>query len=466
MKLKNLPLKTQILLAPAVTIFLIMGLIGFTLAKLYDIKHQNEVVRDWVLICTHAQGAISAGQRMDTLAKEMETGKTDKDDDLHFSYLEQSRALVDHLSYPDLYSKLSPETRAYLQREEQLVRYRDQLNPVAVRRTMSNLLPRLEELYRGFYVQKRSAYTDYYDNVNDITSQLVSISLSVLALSAFTGIALSIWTIRNTKGRLGTLARDARKICAGDLVTPHPPEKVRDEVDELAFCMSTMTQRLLNVVATEKVLEGAEEERKRIAMDIHDQTLSDLTNLSRSLQTLRDHPESAPEHQTARLQELSAQVEEIANGMRRIIDDLHPQTLDLLGLEKALRSYLAKRLTGADLPDYFLHIDSDVDDALSDFQRLSLYRIVLEGVNNVVRHAQCTRYEVECRRTNGAITVIIEDNGSGFDYRTARRGGGHGLPNIEERAKAIGASVRWGPSRFTSGTRFELKLETRPSEHV
>lgn len=461
--MKNLPLKSQILLAPAVTIFLIMGLIGFTLAKLNDIKRENESVRDWVLACTHAQGAISAGERMDAIAKRMESGKTDKDDDLHFSYLEQSRAFRDHLTYPDLFNKLSPDTRDFFHQEEKNVKYRDQLDPAAVRSAMKKLLPRLEKVYRGFYVQKRSAYTDYYDNVNHITSQLISISLYVLAVSVLTGVALSAWTIRRTKGRLGQLARNAREICSGNLITPKAPIEIRDEVDELAYCMSTMTQRLINVVATEKVLEGAEDERKRIAMDIHDQTLSDLTNLSRNLQNLPLNNAVPNEEQAARIRRLSDEVEEIANNIRNIIDDLHPQALDLLGLEKALRSHLENHLSEPDLPDYFLHIDPDIDHTLSDFQRLSLYRIILEAINNIVRHAQCSRYEVECRRSNDTVTVIIEDNGKGFVYSQARHTGGHGLPNIEERAKAIGASVQWSESRFTSGTRFELRLETRPT---
>jgi len=458
---KSLPLKSQILLAPAVTIFLIMGLIGYTLAKLNDIKRQNETVRDWVLVCTHASGAVSASQRMDAIAAKMESRKTNKDDDLHFSYLEQSRTLADHLSSQELSSRLSPATRDWLQQQEAAVKYRDQLNPEAVRSAMKVLLPRLEQINRGFWVQKRSAYTDYYDNVNDITTQLVNVSLLVLAVSVFTAVALSVWTIRRTRGRLGALARDAKKICAGNLVSPPAPTEMRDEVDELAMCMSTMTQRLLNVVATEKVLEGAEEERKRIAMDIHDQTLSDLTHLSRRLHALRADTSLDAAQRIKQIESLDAELEEVANNIRRIIDDLHPQTLDLLGLEKALRAYLEKRLSGPDLPDFFMHMAPDADTGLSDFQRLSLYRITLAAVHNIIRHAQANRYEIDCRRDDGVLTLIIEDNGIGLDYEQALRAGGHGLPNIEERAKAIGASVRWSPSRFSSGTRLEVRLDTR-----
>ncbi len=459
--MKSLPLKSQIVLAPAVTIFLIMGLIGYTLAKLNDIKRQNETVRDWVLVCTHASGAISASQRMEAIAAKMETEKTNKNDELHFNYLEQSQDLADHLSSQELTSRLSPATRQWLKQKEAAVKYSDKLNPEQVRNTLKVLVPRLEELNRSFWVQKRSAYTDYYDNVNHITSQLVSVSLLVLAVSVFTAFALSVWTIRRTRGRLGALARDAKKICAGNLVSPPAPKEMRDEVDELAMCMSTMTQRLLNVVATEKVLEGAEEERKRIAMDIHDQTLSDLTHLSRRLHALTAATDMNPQERARQIAALDVELEDIANNIRRIIDDLHPQTLDLLGLEKALRAYMDKRLSGPDLPDFFLHMEPDVDRDLSDFQRLSLYRIALAALHNIIRHAQATRYEVDCRHSDGVLTLIIEDNGVGLDYEEALRAGGHGLPNIEERAKAIGASVHWSRSRFSSGTRLELKLDTR-----
>jgi len=456
---RNLPLKSQILLAPAVTIVLIMGLIGFTLAKLLDIKQQNEAVRDWVLVCSHTQSAITAGQRMDELAARMRTARLDVDDDLHFSYLEHSRALQDHLRAADLFSRLPVEEQRKLARQVEAVLYRDNLDPVAVQSTLDRLLPELERFNRSFNVQKRAAYTDYYDNVNSITSQLVNVSLWVLAVSVFTGIALSAWTIQRTKGRLGTLARNARQICSGNLVSPPAPAQVRDEVDELAACMSTMTQRLLNVVASEKVLEGAEDERRRIAMDLHDQTLSDLTHLARELERLRA---AAPDDRewNAQIEGLQRDVEDIANNTRRLIDDLHPQSLDLLGLEKALRSYLEKRCSGPGMPEHFLHVDAGIDEGLSEFQRLSLYRIVLNLVSNIVRHAQATRFEIDLRRSEGAITLIVEDNGTGFDYEQGRRKGGHGLTNIEERAKAIGATFSWGRSRFSSGTRFELTLAT------
>lgn len=462
--MRKLPLKSQILLAPAVTIFLIMGLIGFTLAKLNAIKQQNEAVREWVSVCIHTQGAITAGRRLDEIATQLERGEVSTDDDLYFSYLENSRSFADHIDAPELRGKLSPDTVEYLRAQEQRVKYRDELNASAVRNAMEETIPRLEKLQRGFQVQKRVAYTDYYSNVNNITSQLVNVSLLVLAIAVFTGVALSAWTISHTKGRLGNLARHARKICSGNLVSPPSPEQVRDEVDELAQCMSTMTQRLLNVVATEKVLEGAEDERKRIAMDMHDQTLSDLTAVARSIQSLRDDDTLNDAQRKRRLDNIEGELEELANNIRRIIDDLHPQSLDMLGFEKAVRSHMEKRLAGPGMPDYFLHIDPDVDRGLSEFQRLNLYRICLEAIHNAVQHSRCTRYEVDCRRTDDLITLVVEDNGTGMDIARSRASGGHGLTNIEERAKAQGATVTWSSSRFSSGTRFELNMPIAGSE--
>ena len=457
--MRTLPLKSQILLAPAVTIFLIMGLIGFTLAKLLDIKQQNEAVREWVMVCTHTQGAISASQRMEDLAAKMRASRVDADDDLHFSYLEHSRALQEHFRAAEFASRLPTDTRERLDAQVQAVLYRDNLDPATVQGTLDRLVPELESLNRNFNVQKRAAYTDYYDNVNSITSQLVNVSLWVLAVSVFTGIALSAWTIQRTKGRLGALARDARQICSGNLISPPAPAQVRDEVDELAACMSTMTQRLLNVVASEKVLEGAEDERRRIAMDLHDQTLSDLTHLTRELDRLRADTANRGERD-ARIEALQQDVDDITNNMRRIIDDLHPQSLDLLGLEKALRSHLEKRCSGPEMPEHFLHVDGRVDRMLSEFQRLSLYRIVLNLVGNIVRHARATRFEIELRTDGERLSLIVEDNGTGFDYEQARRNGGHGITNIEERSKSIGATFAWSRSRFTSGTRFVLTMDT------
>ncbi len=145
--------------------------------------------------------------------------------------------------------------------------------------------------------------------------------------------------------------------------------------------------------------------------------------------------------------------------LREVMDNLHPQALDILGLGPALQSHLERHLSRGELPAYHLYVAPEIDAAgLPRLISLSLYRIAVEAIHNVIKHARASRYEVNLDRRSDEIVLSVEDNGVGFDINNGAFGGGRGLHNIRERANAIGARVVWGASRFTSGTRFELTL--------
>lgn len=220
-----------------------------------------------------------------------------------------------------------------------------------------------------------------------------------------------------------------------------------------------MTDRLMNSVAVEKMLQGAEEERKRIAMDLHDETLSDLTAISRQLETLKARSPADAQQQVASINEAVATTQ---SNMRRIIDDLHPRTLDLLGLEAALRSCLEQLNTLENAPQYHLEFQVELEQKLTTRQKLNIYRISLELVNNIVRHAQCSRFELSFRLLDKHLQIQVEDNGVGMSPEQRKQSFGHGLVNIEERARAMGADYSWQTSRFSSGLRFNLSLELTP----
>jgi signal transduction histidine kinase len=151
--------------------------------------------------------------------------------------------------------------------------------------------------------------------------------------------------------------------------------------------------------------------------------------------------------------------------LREVMDNLHPQTLDILGLGAALQSHLERHLANDDLPEYHFYVSPEAEKAdLAKLVRLTLYRITLEAVHNVIKHARATRYEVNLDLRRGEMALSVEDNGIGFDPRIASSGEGRGLNNMRERAHAIGARVSWCHSRFTTGTRFELVLPLNGAE--
>ena len=140
------------------------------------------------------------------------------------------------------------------------------------------------------------------------------------------------------------------------------------------------------------------------------------------------------------------------------MDDLHPQTLDVLGLNAALQSHIETHQNGNGHSVESNYYASDLAEELilAKSVQLQLYRIVVEAVHNVYRHSGATRYEVNFDVANKHIILSVEDNGCGFTL--SKDALGRGLHNIQERARTIGATVEWRPSRFSSGTRFELKM--------
>ena len=225
-----------------------------------------------------------------------------------------------------------------------------------------------------------------------------------------------------------------------------------------AGMMSLFRREIDTTGRTRKTLFGIEADRRRIAMDMHDQVLSDLTHLARQCSSMRESL-GEPAKIRAHLDRSEGTLDEIATAIRAIIDDLHPAALDILGLEVSLRDYLENKLVNVDQPGFSLSTNGFDENRLSDVQRLNLYRITLEIVHNIVRHTKALNCEIELLMDANRLKLLIEDDGSGFNPRQRNRILSRGLANISTRAQLIGAHLRWGrPRNFRAGTRFELEM--------
>lgn len=452
----KLPFTYQISAGPAAIVLVLSGLISFTLGQWDQVHSQNDVVRHWGRLKDRLHLAIGAGREMRAVANQLRSGKPADEDDLHFIYLEQYQVLSSNLLDPEILEKVDYDQRKQILAITRL-NYDEHMDPQRAYDQLNNLLPILTNLHKSWWTQKRAVYIDYYENLQVINHRLVSASLAILVLCILLAAGSSIWTVRSLKRRVNGLAAYSQEICRGRPAEYPLPAKRRDALDELAYCLVRMTEKLIRIVAVEKVLQGAEDERRRIARDMHDQVLSELTTLSRDVEELR-HQAGAHSDLHTSIRAIEDNLQSTKHSIRLVLDDLHPQSLDLLGLEGALRSYVDNRLQGPGYPVGYLQVEAEIEAHLTDFQRLSLYRICLEVLNNIVQHAKCGRYEIDLRHNAGEICLIIEDNGTGFDHDAEIKRGGRGLVNIEERAKAIGAETRWTTSRFSSGARFELRL--------
>lgn len=439
----------MILIIPIVFVILL------TLSYLHDIDQQNDMVRDWARATDQLQIGMASIRSLQETTNLLKNSTGSEAEELVFDYLEQSRLLTGSLKHAALVDKVDENTLHELQDLALQVSYRDDIDVDAVLPVLGTLLPRIEYIYRSLQAQKRSIYIASNEDINKITSRLANVSISVLGICVLMGIILSLWINKSTARRLKNLTISANTLCNQPVSAGM--KKPRDELDELASCLSVISQRQLNLLATEKLLEGAEEERRRIAMDIHDQFLSDVATIARSLDDISQSDDLSSSDKSE-IEIIRHELAELTTNLRGIIDDLHPSALSMLGLEAALRSYLQRKVSASEAPDYYISIEPGIDKFLDVHQRLNIYRIILELVSNILRHANSSRFEINLHTVENELVLTVEDNGIGFDIKQALQKGRHGLLNINQRALAIQAATEWSASRFTSGSCFKLHI--------
>ena len=210
-------------------------------------------------------------------------------------------------------------------------------------------------------------------------------------------------------------------------------------VDDLAANQETIAakeaarSRLL-----EKLIHAQEEERRRIARQLHDSVGQGLTSLSVGIALLAG--ESTEAATVARRAELQMTVEETLEQVRQLSRDLRPSALDDLGLAAALERHAGDFRRLHPWVSVDLHIDAP--DRLPVTAETTLYRIVQEAMTNAARHSSASEISILLSRHNGTVRAIIDDDGSGFDADAVRRSGrGAGIPGMYERAELIGGRL-------------------------
>jgi signal transduction histidine kinase/ligand-binding sensor domain-containing protein len=209
-----------------------------------------------------------------------------------------------------------------------------------------------------------------------------------------------------------------------------------------------------------------ETERRRIARDLHDQTLADLRNLALLVDQLPAggaqsvRPNRAPSAPGA----LRSEIESISQEVRRICEDLSPSALENVGLSAALQFALTHAVEHA-APDCKFDYEFVCDDTLDEKLNLptsiqiQIYRVAQEALSNICRHAQAKHVKMIANVTgNNAFDLQIEDDGRGFDRSEAKKKPGRGVANIRARASMIDAEVEW-TKRAGGGTVFRLHKE-------
>jgi signal transduction histidine kinase len=210
-----------------------------------------------------------------------------------------------------------------------------------------------------------------------------------------------------------------------------------------------------------QVANQTEAERRRIARDLHDQTLADLRHLlllTDQLSTNGDEDKhSQIDPATFRLE-----IESISTEVRRICEDLSPSVLENVGFAAALEWAISNAVTHSPPDCKFEYEFTCVEDLeerieLAPGVRMQIYRIMQEAVSNICRHAAATRVSLNVSlSTDGAFILTLEDDGRDFNPEDKKLKHGRGLTNIRARASLIEAEVAWN-RRAGGGTIFTLR---------
>jgi PAS domain S-box-containing protein len=209
-------------------------------------------------------------------------------------------------------------------------------------------------------------------------------------------------------------------------------------------------------VLSRRLIEAQEEERSHLARELHDEIGPVLTTVNLTLEAVRARvgPDAA-----ARLDESRRVVDRAIEQVRSLSLDLRPASLDLLGLEPALRAYLARQAAHAGLALAFT--SSLGAERLPPALETVCFRVVQEAATNVLRHARATRLEVDLSRTGDEVRVTVRDDGAGFDVAAARervlRGEGFGLVGMRERVQLFGGRIDV-QSAIGGGTTIEVHV--------
>lgn len=203
-----------------------------------------------------------------------------------------------------------------------------------------------------------------------------------------------------------------------------------------------------------RLTEALEAERQRIGMDLHDQTLADLTRLSRRLDRLVQAGAASP----ADLVPVAAGLQASMAALRQIIEDARPSVLQLFGFAEAVENHLERAIRDSGQPIRGLLDDDSAGaiDRLPPATALTLLRIVQEAVNNAVGHANARTITVRLAATPRQIALSVSDDGRGLDG--ARRRGGKGIDIMRTRTRLVGGRFTLGPREDGTGTLVRVAL--------
>jgi signal transduction histidine kinase len=185
-----------------------------------------------------------------------------------------------------------------------------------------------------------------------------------------------------------------------------------------------------------KLINAQEEERKRLASELHDDFSQRLALLSLGLETAAELLPDSPEEANEQLHELINSASELGADLHTVSHRLHSSTLERLGLVPGIGAFCKEFSAQQGVQVVFTH--SDGRDRVSPDIALCLFRIVQEGLRNLKKHSGVAQAQVSLRAVDGKLAVSVNDRGVGFDLKELRTNEGLGIQSMENRARFLG----------------------------
>jgi two-component system, NarL family, sensor histidine kinase UhpB len=301
-----------------------------------------------------------------------------------------------------------------------------------------NALMLIVEALAGLWVTSHSLESHHYliDTMFIMGAMVLSLGITILLMRA-------------SFRPLFSLLQTIRAISAGETQARAASQPTDTEIGELAQAFNSMLDRLESTRREQAmlILQAQEEERRRVALELHDESSQNLTALlvhteflQQSLQLLPETsvtPEVRKQLRTG-LQQLTQLTQGTLESVRALALQLRPAVLDDLGLLAALR-WLAEDCREHLHISVDLHLEPLVGQTYPPLYEITLFRVAQESLTNVARHARASAVTLELTQDTARISLLVQDNGQG--YEVARRHVGLGIGGVQERLSLLNGSL-------------------------
>lgn len=298
----------------------------------------------------------------------------------------------------------------------------------------ANALMLIGEALAGLWVTSHSLESHHY-----------LIDTAFIVGAAIMSLLLNILLLRASFRPLFSLLQTIRAISAGQTESRASSLPTDTEIGELAQAFNRMLDRLENTRREQAILilQAQEDERRRVALELHDESSQNLTALLVHTEILQQALQALPtssltnearEQLRSGLQQLTGLTQHTLESIRTLALQLRPGILDDLGLHAALR-WLAEDTRQRLHLTIDLHLGPQADKVYPSLYETTLFRVVQESLTNIARHAHATHISIELIQKEQQIALRVQDNGQG--YEVSRRHPGLGISGMKERVSLL-----------------------------